>query len=70
MSNEVLIRVAKTAAWERAKGELRAMCQAQAHMRIAGLDPSLPSIETDRWERLNDIINEFIEKVEDDGLEE
>lgn len=56
----------KGQAWERAKGELRALVQIQGSYST-GI-PSHMKTEPDQWELLKAKVNEFIEAVENDGL--
>lgn len=52
----------KAAAWERAKGELRALVAMQG---------SVPSTDTaSRWDEAGARIEKFITRFEDDGLHE
>jgi hypothetical protein len=56
----------KAAQWERAKGELRALIALQGSYasRQVG-DDSVP-----KWERLKNYVEDFIQEVEDQGLQE
>lgn len=59
----------KSAQWERAKGELRALVHMQGSY-ISGEAPGGTSSETERWLELGLRVEAFIKSVEDDGLQE
>jgi hypothetical protein len=59
----------KVALWEEAKGKLRALVGVQGSYH-SGNPPGDPSAEMIRFSRLSALVEEFIERVEDDGLQE
>lgn len=70
MESEALLRAIKTMAWERAKGELRAVAMAQAHFRSVAMTSAQEASGRKKWLALEKRIEEFIRAVEDDGLHE
>lgn len=58
----------KSAQWERAKGELRALVALQAS--YTDLVPQHMRTKPDRWIQLSDRVEDFIKAVEDDALQE
>lgn len=59
----------KSAQWERAKGELRA-CVAMSGSHHTGTPPGQKAFETERWEKFERAVKQFIKQVEIDGLAE
>lgn len=62
ISNGSLARMLRTQAWERAKGELRSMLHTFHTTSGVGFHG--------QFGKLNDAMNDFIQKVEDHGLHE
>jgi len=60
-TTEMMLRTLRNQAWERAKGELRACLQT-----FYGDVAATPG----QFGRLEELINQFIETVEEEGLEE
>lgn len=60
---ETITNMLKAAAWERAKGELRA---------LAAMQGSYPSTEGrgDKWETVHDAVETFIDNFESEALQE
>lgn len=68
MSEENILRSLRGQAWERAKGELRAMLPTFYDGDVPGA--SLEGGELSKFEKLDRLIAKFIEDVEGDGLYE
>lgn len=62
MNDETSVRIMRTQAWERAKGELRSMLCTYHSARI-------PSDEG-KFEAMDEAIEAFVKQVEDEGLQE
>jgi len=57
-----LDKMLKSQQWERVKGELRAMVAMQGSYQAGE--------NTEQWNRLDCIVEDFIREVEDNGLDE
>lgn len=61
MTDENILRVLRAQAWERAKGELRA---------VAATFFGEPSAREGQFDAFDAAVNDFVAKVEDEGLAE
>lgn len=68
--SEIVLQMLKAQAWEEAKGKLRALSAIEGHRRILMTTPQNVDLAADKWRKLNDRIEAFIEDLEDDGLPE
>jgi len=58
VSNDMLLGVLRSQAWERAKGELQSVLWTYS---------SEDGNSGNKWVHMNEVINEFIKEVEDNG---
>lgn len=68
--SEIVLQMLKAQAWEEAKGKLRALSAIEGHRRILMSTPQNVDLAANKWRKLNILIEEFIERLEDDGLQE
>ena len=69
---QIDIMFAKAMAWERAKGELRAVAIAEGHRRLCDdyRTPEDVNGSSPKWVALEGAIEEFIKHIEDEALHE
>lgn len=68
MHDEIVLTALRAQAWQRAKGELRAMLE--AHRAPAGLGPQFYMEHAERYDKLHEMVTNFIEAFEDEGYHE
>ena len=68
--DELALQVQKAIEWERAKGQLRAVCVVAGHRRLAVSTAEDARAATARWTELDKRVEAFISDIENNGLNE
>lgn len=66
-SNDTLLKTQRQMAWERAKGELRSMMVTFWCYPDRDIEGRLTN---EQYHKLDEAVNQFITKIEDEGLQE